>query len=245
MGHSHYTRSDLDTLSQRYALSPALIEQIRVASAVVPLRVTQTILDRIDWNAVPHDPIFRLLFPDERLFSSKAFAHLKTLIADDKSPSSQLHEQIKKTFNPDPGDQIRNIPQFEGEALLGVQHKYRETVLIFPHEGQSCFSFCTYCFRWEQLNNPHRVHQLTLDNLPRLQRYLKTQPQVTDLVFTGGDPLIMDAATLSAYITPLLKLVHIKNFRIGTKALSYHPDCFLNHTAAPLLTLFKTIMAQG
>ncbi|MGN7614296.1 lysine 2,3-aminomutase, partial [Magnetococcales bacterium HHB-1] len=85
----------------------------------------------------------------------------------------------------------------------------------------------------------------TLDNLPRLQRYLKTQPQVTDLVFTGGDPLIMDAATLSAYITPLLKLVHIKNFRIGTKALSYHPDCFLNHTAAPLLTLFKTIMAQG
>src|SRR5690606_41279573 len=34
--------------------------------------------------------------------------------------------------------------------LDGVQHKYRETVLFFPAQGQTCHSYCTFCFRWAQ-----------------------------------------------------------------------------------------------
>ena len=31
-----------------------------------------------------------------------------------------------------------------------MQHKYRETVLFFPSQGQTCHAYCTYCFRWAQ-----------------------------------------------------------------------------------------------
>lgn len=33
----------------------------------------------------------------------------------------------------------------------GVQHKYRETLLFFPSQGQTCHSYCTFCFWWAQL----------------------------------------------------------------------------------------------
>ncbi|MCK7526339.1 MAG: hypothetical protein MZV64_56415 [Ignavibacteriales bacterium] len=38
----------------------------------------------------------------------------------------------------------------EGEKLFGMQHKYRETVLFFPSQGQTCHAYCTFCFRWPQ-----------------------------------------------------------------------------------------------
>ena len=34
--------------------------------------------------------------------------------------------------------------------MRGLQHKYRETVLFFPAQGQTCHAYCTYCFRWPQ-----------------------------------------------------------------------------------------------
>ena len=38
----------------------------------------------------------------------------------------------------------------DGERVEGIQHKYRETVLFFPSQGQVCHSYCTFCFRWAQ-----------------------------------------------------------------------------------------------
>ena len=42
------------------------------------------------------------------------------------------------------------MPRVGGVAVPGMQHKYRETALFFPSEGQYCQAFCTYCFRWAQ-----------------------------------------------------------------------------------------------
>jgi L-lysine 2,3-aminomutase len=42
------------------------------------------------------------------------------------------------------------VPIEGGSEVRGVQHKYRETVLFFPAQGQTCHAYCTYCFRWAQ-----------------------------------------------------------------------------------------------
>ena len=49
-----------------------------------------------------------------------------------------------------PGSSTLNVPAFSDEPLPGVQHKYPETVLVFPKQGQTCHAYCTYCFRWAQ-----------------------------------------------------------------------------------------------
>ena len=43
-----------------------------------------------------------------------------------------------------------NVPAIDGTPLPGMQHKYRETVLLFPSAGQTCHTYCSYCFRWAQ-----------------------------------------------------------------------------------------------
>ena len=46
--------------------------------------------------------------------------------------------------------EIEWLTRLEQDKLAGVQHKYRQTALYFPAQGQTCHAYCTYCFRWAQ-----------------------------------------------------------------------------------------------
>ena len=83
-----------------------------------------------------------------------------------------------------------NIPVIGKRIFGGLQHKYKETVLFFPAPGQSCHSYCTYCFRWAQFVNLDE-HKFKSKDVKDLFDYLSYQKEVTDILFTGGDPLYM------------------------------------------------------
>src|SRR5690606_39559075 len=60
-------------------------------------------------------------------------------------------KRVRDELNPHPAGQMDlNLPMLDGEPLPGMQHKYRETVLFFPSQGQVCHSYCTFCFRCAQ-----------------------------------------------------------------------------------------------
>jgi L-lysine 2,3-aminomutase len=68
------------------------------------------------------------------------------------------------------------------------------------------------------------------------------------VLFTGGDPLIMSAAKLRAYIEPLLApgLDHLNSIRIGSKAPAWWPYRFTtDRDADDLLRLFAAVRASG
>jgi len=128
-----------------------------------------------------------------------------------------------------------------------MQHKYRETVLFFPSQGQSCHAYCTFCFRWPQFVGIEEL-KFASNDAEVLARYVTEHSEVTDVLFTGGDPLLMKTSILSAYIRPLLdaKVPHLRNIRIGTKALAYWPYRFLtDNDADDLLNLFREVKAAG
>jgi L-lysine 2,3-aminomutase len=79
-----------------------------------------------------------------------------------------------------------------------------------------------------------------------LANYLKAHPEVTDIIFTGGDPMIMKPKILKAYIDPLLEVESLKTIRIGSKALSYWPYKFTtDKDAEETLALFEKINQSG
>lgn len=81
-----------------------------------------------------------------------------------------------------------------------------------------------------------------------LFQYLKIHKEVTDVLFTGGDPMIMSAATLEAYIKPLLKpeFSHIRSIRIGTKSLAYWPYRYLtDKDSDDIIRLFEEVNKAG
>jgi L-lysine 2,3-aminomutase len=81
-----------------------------------------------------------------------------------------------------------------------------------------------------------------------LVAYLQQHPEVTDVLFTGGDPMIMKTKVLAAYIEPLLnaRLPNLRTIRIGSKALAYWPYRFTTDSdAEDLLALFRRVTDSG
>jgi KamA family protein len=128
-----------------------------------------------------------------------------------------------------------------------MQHKYRETTLFFPSQGQTCHAYCTYCFRWPQFVGIDEL-KFASREAESLVAYLRAHREVSSVLFTGGDPMIMKTSVVRRYVEPLLGpgLEHITSIRIGTKAPAYWPQRFVtDRDADDLLRLFEETRAAG
>jgi len=176
-----------------------------------------------------------------------AIARLLASGAPDGEVRAAAH-QVRMRLNPHPAGQLAlNIPDLDDEPVPGIQHKYPETVLVFPKQGQTCHAYCTYCFRWAQFVDEPGLKMATAD-VDRVIAYLRTHTEVTSVLFTGGDPMIMGAPVLRRYLEPLLdaELDHIESIRIGTKSLAYWPQRFVSDPDADdTLRLFEEVAEKG
>jgi KamA family protein len=219
-------------------------------SKVLPFRVNDYVLDElIDWSAVPDDPIFRLVFPQPDMLPAEDIAPIVALLRHDAAGASldAAVDSVRRRLNPHPAGQLElNRPWQDGEPAAGLQHKYAQTVLFFPRHGQTCHSYCTYCFRWPQFVGDPALR--IAGEIGQLVRYLGEHPEVTDVLITGGDPLVMRTDTLARYLEPLLDpaLAHVTSIRLGSKAVGYWPHRITDGTDADaLLALIERITAAG
>lgn len=245
-----YTLSNYKELPQIKNLSPQDIEAIEVVGRVLPFKANNYVVEQlIDWNNIPNDPIFTLTFPRKEMLSAAHYKQVLNMLDDDpKDPVyKEKIDKIRRKLNPNPAGQESNVPTHEGLKLAGMQHKYRETVLFFPSQGQTCHAYCTFCFRWPQFTGMSDL-KFASREADILHKYLRRRKKVTDVLFTGGDPLTATAKILSAYIEPLLteEFAHIRTIRIGSKALSYWPYRFLtDNDADNLIELFAKVRKAG
>jgi len=244
-------REDLGKIPQLSALSPEERWAIEVVSTVLPFRTNRYVVDElIDWSAVPNDPIFRLTFPQREMLEPADFERMSDLVRRNAPPAElrAAAQGIQRRLNPHPaGQHSLNVPSFRGSRMPGVQHKYRETVLFFPSQGQTCHAYCTYCFRWPQFVGLEDL-KFASREAETLADYLEENPEVTSVLITGGDPMVMKARVLERYIEPLLarRLPNLASIRIGTKALSYFPHRFLDDEDADALAkLFERVVSHG
>ncbi len=224
---------------------------IEVVGNVLPFKVNNFVVDElIDWTRVPDDPMFILTFPQRDMLLPEHYAEMAGLLraGADAEAVREAADRIRMELNPHPAGQAdHNVPSLDGEQLDGMQHKYRETVLFFPSQGQTCHAYCSFCFRWPQFVGLSGLRFASRET-DHLIAYLQDNPQVTDVLFTGGDPMIMSARVLAQYIEPLLDadLPNLRHIRIGSKSLSYWPYRFLtDDDADELLALFRRIGERG
>ena len=141
-----------------------------------------------------------------------------------------------------------NVPTLkDGTKLFGMQHKYKETCLFFPSQSQTCHAYCSFCFRWPQFVGMDEM-KFAMHEGEQLVQYVREHPEISDVLFTGGDPMIMKAKIFSKYIDPLIdaKLPNLKTIRIGTKVLAYWPYKFLTDSdSQEMLDIFRKITDSG
>lgn len=247
--YRNYILRNYSDLPQINSLSLEEQEAVRVVGQVLPFKTNNYVVEQlIDWKNVPNDPIFTLTFPRKEMLSKQNYTAIKSLLdLNDEAGLKKKVFDIRMKLNPNPAGQETNVPIVDGKKLHGMQHKYRETVLFFPSQGQTCHAYCTFCFRWPQFSGMNEL-KFAMKEADLLQRYLLKHPKVTDVLFTGGDPLTAKASIMAAYIEPLLtkEFDHIRNIRIGTKTLAYWPYRFLtDKDADDLLLLFEKVKKAG
>ncbi|MEV4293097.1 lysine 2,3-aminomutase [Nonomuraea bangladeshensis] len=244
-----YTSKHLDELLRRAGLDDEERLKVRAVATVLPFRTNAYVVDElIDWSAAPDDPIYRLVFPQADMLPAADVARLADLIKAE-APNAELQAEanrVRAQLNPHPaGQKELNVPRIGDEPVPGMQHKYPETVLIFPKQGQTCHAYCTYCFRWAQFVGDADL-KFASDDVDRMVGYIRRHPEVTSVLITGGDAMIMGEPVLRRYLEPLLELEQLESIRIGTKSLAYWPQRFTGDPdAGDTLRLFERTVAAG
>jgi len=251
MNYQTYTLRNFRNIPQLKSIPPEKVFDIEVVGSVLPFKTNNYIVDElIDWDNYEKDPIFCLNFPQRGMLSEEHFESMAELIKSgaEQSEISRKANEIRAELNPHPAGQLEyNVPLYKGEPLPGVQHKYKETMLFFPSQGQTCHAFCTFCFRWPQFTGISDL-KFAMKQSDLLVGYLSEHPEISDILFTGGDPMVMSAKNFSVYIDALLEadIPHLKNIRIGTKTLAFWPYRYTSDPdAGELLEVFKKIVNSG
>lgn len=246
-----YGLNDLDTILPLRSFSAESRFAMQVVANVFPFRANNYVVEElIDWDNIPDDPIFQLTFPQKDMLLPHHFEGVADLLSRRSSPQvvKAFVNSIRSQLNPHPSGQMTdNVPHLDSEPVPGVQHKYAETCLVFPASGQTCHAYCTYCFRWPQFVGVKDLKFAT-DEAQRFIDYIAQHKELTDVLITGGDPMVMSAKKLAMYIEPLLKpeFEHIRSIRIGTKSISYWPYRYVtDHDADDVLRLFEKVVAAG
>lgn len=115
----------------------------------------------------------------------------------------------------------------------GTQHKYSHTALLLCNE--TCAGYCRYCFRKRLFMNDQ--HEARTDVQPGL-RYIAEHPEITNVLLTGGDPLLLSTRRLREIIAALRDIPHVQIVRIGSKIPAFDPGRILNDPE--LLTVLST-----
>ena len=246
------TARNLDTITDYGNVTGDDLFAMRVVSAVLPFRTNRYVIEHlIDWDRIPDDPVYQLVFPQKGMLADDDFRRVADLMVRE-APKGEIERavaDIRAGLNPHPAGQREfNIPAEEDEVFEGLQHKYRETVLFFPSQGQTCHAYCTFCFRWAQFVGDKEL-KISSKDAEGLHRYLAAHPNVSDLLVTGGDPMIMKTRVMEGYLRPFIDdpaLEHVQNIRIGTKALTFWPHRFVHdEDADDMLRLLEAVVRAG
>ncbi len=250
--YQSYTLRNFREIPQvKSRLSEEDLFDIEVVGNVLPFKVNNYVTDQlIDWGNFREDPMFILTFPRKDMLQPRHFEEMASAVRSGaRRPELKLiANKIRMELNPHPAGQLAdNVPVIGEVKLTGVQHKYRETMLFFPSQGQTCHAYCTFCFRWPQFVGMNEL-KFAMRDTELIVRYLQNMPRITDILFTGGDPLIMRTKVLRKYVEALIdaRLPSLKTLRFGTKALSYWPNRFVtDEDADELLLLFEKARKAG
>ena len=118
------------------------------------------------------------------------------------------------------GEELQDAPGFvadpvgDGPALKapGLIHKYRDRALLTV--TPVCAVHCRYCFRrhFDYAGAGHGP-----DTWRAAADYVRTRPEITELILSGGDPLSLSNGRLQRLTDAFRDIAHLKRLRIHTR----------------------------
>lgn len=142
-------------------------------------------------------------------------------------------------------DELLAAPGFSNDPVgdlpattqAGVIHKYHGRVLLI--NTGSCAINCRYCFR---RNFPYADLQLSKQKQTAAIDYIKHDTSISEVIFSGGDPLLLSDNRLSQIFEQLDDIDHIKRIRIHSRLPIVLPARITHEFIATLMQSSKQII---
>jgi len=122
-------------------------------------------------------------------------------------------DEISEVGDYDTSDESSNT------KLLGLQHKYKQTVLVLS--TNICFMYCRHCFRKRMVGYSNNE---IAKRKERTVTYVKNHPNVNNVLITGGDSFTMSNEMIESYLEELTKINHLDFIRFGTRSIVVFPE---------------------
>jgi len=133
------------------------------------------------------------------------------------------HDPLRRIVIPDPselsgGECPDHSCGKEEPVKTGWQQKYNHSGVL--HLTDTCGGLCRFCFRKgiSSENEPESTKDVSADI-----DCIREHTEITDVLLTGGDPLILETCRLELILRRLREIDHVNTIRIGSKMLAYNP----------------------
>ncbi|WP_022720792.1 lysine-2,3-aminomutase-like protein [Rhodopseudomonas sp. B29] len=103
----------------------------------------------------------------------------------------------------------------------GIVHRHRDRVLFKP--VHVCAVYCRFCFRRESVG-PGKDNALSTEATTKALDYIRTHPEIWEVIFTGGDPLMLSPRRLADIMAALGSIDHVKIIRFHTRLPVADPE---------------------
>ena len=134
-------------------------------------------------------------------------------LADLSNPEDPIRKMCIPSFDElDSEGSLDTSGEADNTVLNGVQHKYKPTALMLS--TNQCAMYCRHCFR-------RRMVGLSNDELNKrvdeAVNYLKQHTEVSNILISGGDPLVNPTQIIGRYLHDLTRIDHLDFIRFGSR----------------------------
>jgi lysine 2,3-aminomutase len=114
-------------------------------------------------------------------------------------------------------DPIGDVPYM---PLKGITHRYPDRLLLTP--TLTCAVYCRFCFRREKVG-PNQEY-LSPQELAAALDYIRSQPEVREVILTGGDPLVLSPRRIGEIVRELAAIRNLDVIRFHTRMPIVAPE---------------------
>jgi lysine 2,3-aminomutase len=142
-------------------------------------------------------------------------------------PDNKPQHPIRKAVIPNikelskgPGEEDDPLREETQSPVHGLVHRYPDRVLLLVHDF--CSTYCRYCTRSRVVG--HGSVNANAARLEKAIQYISATPTITDVLLSGGDPLLLSDNKLEWLLARLRLIPHVEIIRIGTKIPAVLPQ---------------------
>ena len=138
-------------------------------------------------------------------------------LIDPDDPSDPIARQFvpdERELDPLPHELADPIGDEAHAPVPGIVHRYPDRVLL--KLLSVCPVYCRFCFRRETVG-PGADQVLSSQALDQALDYIARTPAIWEVIFTGGDPLMLSPRRLAAVMQRIADIAHVKVVRLHTR----------------------------